>query len=137
MTQELDEPTRFQDGSAAIIGACIEVHRHLGPGLLESTYAACLARELTLRDLPFRRQVDIPVDYKGVRIDCGYRVDFIVDERVILELKAVERISPIHEAQTLTYLKLTAFPVALIVNFNAVTLKQGLRRLTIKSQAAP
>jgi GxxExxY protein len=90
-----------------VIGAAIEVHRALGPGLLESAYEECLCRELDLRELAFQRQVPLPVEYKGVKLDCGYRLDLIVQEAVVLELKCVERILPVHEAQLLTYLKLT------------------------------
>jgi len=122
----------FEDGSAEIIGAFIEVHRHLGPGLLESAYERCLTYELTLRGLPFERQVALPVHYKGVRISCGYRIDLVVDGHFLIELKSVERLQPVHVAQVLTYLKLTRLPVGLLVNFNVPVLKHGLRRLTQK-----
>ncbi len=89
----------------AVIGAAIEVHRALGPGLLESAYEQCLCHELSLRGIPFSRQVDLPVVYKGVRLDCGYRMDLVVDDQVIVEIKTVDRLSPVHEAQLLTYLK--------------------------------
>jgi GxxExxY protein len=108
-----------------IIGAAIEVHRALGPGLLESVYEECLCRELDLRGLAFQRQVPLPVDYKGVKLDCGYRLDLVVQNEVVLELKCVERILPVHEAQLLTYLKLTAKRVGLIINFNVATLVKG------------
>lgn len=108
-----------------IIGAAIEVHRVLGLGLLESAYEECLCRELDLRGLAFQRQVPLPVDYKGVKLDCGYRLDLIVDEEVILELKCIERILSVHEAQLLTYLKLTGKRVGLIINFNVATLMRG------------
>jgi GxxExxY protein len=108
-----------------IIGAAIEVHRALGPGLLESAYEECLCRELDLRELAFQRQVPLPVEYKGVKLDCGYRLDLIVQEAVVLELKCVEHILPVHEAQLLTYLKLTGKHVGMIMNFNVTTLVRG------------
>lgn len=111
-----------------IIGAAIEVHRALGPGLLESAYQACLAHELRLRSLPFEREKPLPVEYKGVALDCGYRLDFLVDGKVIVELKAVEQVHPVHEAQLLTYLKLTGCRVGLLINFNVPLLKQGITR---------
>ena len=112
-----------------IIGAAIEVHRELGPGLLESAYRACLARELSLRRLPFEQERPLALEYKGVEVDCGYRVDFVVAGKVILELKAVEAIQKVHEAQLLTYLKLTGCRVGLLINFNVPVLKDGIRRL--------
>jgi GxxExxY protein len=108
-----------------IIGAAIEVHRALGPGLLESAYEECLCRELDLRGIAFRRQVPLPVEYKGVKLDCGYRLDLIVKDEIILELKCIERILSVHEAQLLTYLKLTGKRVGLIINFNVATLVRG------------
>jgi len=114
--------------TASIIGAAIEVHRQLGPGLLESAYEQCLCHELHLRDLPFRCQVDLPVSYKGLNLDCGYKIDLVVNEEVIVELKAVERILPVHEAQLLTYLKLSGKKVGLLINFNSSLLTQGIIR---------
>ncbi len=108
-----------------IIGAAIEVHKALGPGLLESVYEECLCHELHLRGLRFQRQVTVPVSYKGVALDCGYRLDLIVEETVILELKSVDRVLPIHEAQLLTYLKLLDKPVGFIINFNVPALMRG------------
>jgi GxxExxY protein len=110
-----------------IIGAAIEVHRELGPGLLESAYQTCLAYELTLRRLDVLREAPIPVVYKGQRIDCGYRIDLLVEGDVIVEVKSVETLLPIHTAQVLTYLRLTGARRALLMNFNGVTLKEGLR----------
>jgi GxxExxY protein len=101
-----------------IIGAAIEVHRHLGPGLLESAYEECLCHELYLRGIGCRRQVDLPVEYKGLKLDCGYRLDLIVNEEVIVELKCVEKVLPVHEAQLLTYMQLTGRRVGLLINFN-------------------
>ena len=112
----------------SIIGAAIEVHRELGPGLLESTYQTCLARELSLRNIPFEQEAPLPVEYKGTRVECGYRLDFVVDGRVVVELKAVDAIHPVHEAQLLTYLKLSKCRVGLLINFNVPALKDGLRR---------
>jgi len=114
--------------TAAVIGAAIEVHRQLGPGLLESAYEQCLCHELHLRDLPFQCQVDLPVSYKGLKLDCGYKIDVIVNDEVIVELKAVERILPVHEAQLLTYLKLSGKKVGLLINFNSSLLTQGIIR---------
>jgi GxxExxY protein len=111
-----------------IIAAAIEVHRALGPGLLESTYQACLCRELNLRDIEFRQQVDLPVAYKGIQLDCGYRIDLVVQNKVVLELKSVEHILPVHEAQLLTYLRLTGLRVGLLINFKEAVLKDGIRR---------
>jgi GxxExxY protein len=112
----------------AIIGAAIEVHRALGPGLLESAYEGCLCHELTLRGIPFERQVALPVRYKGLSLDCSYRLDLLVAKLVLVEIKAVETLQPIHEAQLMTYLKLGGWQVGLLINFNVPILKQGIRR---------
>ena len=114
-----------------IIGFAMEVHRQLGPGLLESAYEECLCFELKQAGLPFRRQLPLPIVYKTVRLDCGYRLDLVVEDRVILELKTVERLMPIHEAQMLTYLKLSGIGVGLLLNFNTAVLKDGLRRIML------
>jgi GxxExxY protein len=111
-----------------IIGAAIEVHRVLGPGLLESAYEECLCHELHLRGLMFERQVDLPVSYKGLQLDCGYKMDVVVCQQVVLELKCVEKILPVHEAQLLTYLKLSGKRVGLLINFNVPLLTQGIVR---------
>ncbi len=111
-----------------IIGAAIEVHRALGPGLLESAYEECLCHELGLRQLAFQRQVPLPLTYKGVDLDCGYRLDLVVAQTVLLELKAVAQILPIHEAQLLTYLRLSKMKIGLLINFNVPVLKQGIVR---------
>jgi GxxExxY protein len=116
---------RHEELTEKIIGAAIEVHRALGPGLLESAYEECLCRELHLRELAFQRQVSLPVEYKSVKLDCGYRLDLVVQDAVILELKCVEHVLPVHEAQLLTYLKLTAKHVGIIINFNVATLVRG------------
>jgi GxxExxY protein len=112
-----------------IIGAAIEAHQQLGPGLLESSYEVCLCRELELRGIPFEFQKPLPLEYKGIRLDCGYRLDLLVAELVIVEIKSVEALAPIHEAQLLTYLKLTGVKIGLLINFNVVVLKAGLKRL--------
>ena len=112
-----------------VIGAAIEVHKTLGPGLLESTYEECLCHELLLRKLPFNRQVALPIKYKGVDLDCGYRLDVVVAKDLIIELKACEDFLPIHEAQLLTYLKLTGIKYGLLINFNVPMLKDGIKRL--------
>ena len=114
-----------------IIGAAIEVHRTLGPGLLESAYEECLARELTLRSIPFEQQKPLPVIYKEVKLECGYRVDLIVAGRVIVELKSVEALAPIHEAILLTYLRLSGCKIGLLINFHMTALKDGIRRLVL------
>jgi GxxExxY protein len=114
-----------------IIGSAIEVHRQLGPGLLESAYEECLCYELKENGVEFRRQVPLPVTYKGVRLDCGYRLDVLVEDELILELTTVERLMPIHEAQMLTYLKLSGVRTGLLLNFNNAVLKDGLRRISL------
>lgn len=115
----------------SIIGAAIEVHRALGPGLLESAYELCLSHELDLRGISFKRQVNLPLEYKGLALDCGYRMDLLVEDCVILELKAVESLLPIHEAQLPTYLKLTGNTTGLLINFNVPTLVKGIKRLKL------
>jgi GxxExxY protein len=112
-----------------IIGAAIEVHKALGPGLLETAYEECLAHELILANISFERQVALPVTYKSHQLDCGYRLDFLVEKRVVLEQKAVEMLQPIHEAQLLTYLKLGGWPIGLLINFNVPVLKKGIKRM--------
>ena len=113
-----------------VIGASIEVHKALGPGLLESAYEECLCREFDLRKLSYERQKELPIEYKGVDLDCGYRLDVVVDSKLILELKACENLEPIHEAQLLTYLKLTGIKVGLLINFNVPVLKDGIKRFS-------
>jgi GxxExxY protein len=112
-----------------VIGAAIEVHRHLGPGLLESAYEECLCYELSQLGLAFQRQVPLPITYKGLKLDCGYRMDIVVENAVILELKSIDELAPIHSAQLLTYLRLTGMKVGLLMNFNVPALKNGLKRL--------
>jgi GxxExxY protein len=116
------------DLTGEIIGAAIAVHQALGPGLLESAYQACMCRELSLREIPFRSEVELPVEYRGCRLDCGYRIDLVVDGRVIVELKSVERFSSVHESQLLTYLRLSKIRVGLLINFNVPVLRKGVIR---------
>jgi GxxExxY protein len=112
-----------------VIGAAIEVHRHLGPGLLESAYEECLCYEMSRNGLRFERQVHLPVDYKGLHLDCAYRMDLLVEDQVIVEIKAVEEMLPIHQAQMLTYLKASGKRVGLLINFNVRVLKNGIKRM--------
>ena len=112
-----------------VINAAIEVHRALGPGLLESAYEQCLCHELGLRKIPYRSQESLPIEYKGVKVECGYRLDIVVAEKLILEIKACDALLPIHEAQLLTYLKLTGIKIGLLINFNVPVLKDGIKRL--------
>jgi len=121
----------FDKLSNQVIGCSIEVHRALGPGLLESTYEQCLARELILAKIPFKLQCPLPVEYKGIHLDCGYRVDILVDDSLIVELKAVEKVLGIHEAQLLTYMKLANIKVGLLINFNVPVLKEGIQRFVV------
>jgi GxxExxY protein len=110
------------------IGAAIEVHRQLGPGLLESAYRECLTKEFMLRGIPFERERGVPVEYKGVLLDAGYRLDFLVAGCVVVEIKAIEALAPVHEAQLLTYLRLGGWRWGLLINFNVAVLKNGIRR---------
>ena len=121
----------FDDLSYAVIGCALEVHKQLGPGLLESTYEQCLAHELQSQNVNFKLQHPLAVDYKGVRLDCGYRVDIIVEGELILELKSVDKLKGIHEAQLLTYMKLANIQKGLLINFNVVQLKQGIKRFVL------
>jgi GxxExxY protein len=117
--------------TAPIIGNAIEVHRHLGPSLLESAYEECLCHELHLRGLTFERQVDLPVSYKGLHLGCGYKIDILVEREVVLELKAVEHLLPVHEAQLLTYLKLSRKHLGLLINFNTPIVTRGNKRIVL------
>jgi GxxExxY protein len=112
-----------------IIGAAIEVHRHLGPGLLESAYEECLCYELSQMGLQFKRQVHLPIRYKGVLLDCGHRLDLVVENAIVVEIKAIDALLPIHNAQLLTYLKSSGHQVGLLINFNVPVLKKGLKRI--------
>ena len=117
--------------TSRVIGLAIEVHRALGPGLLESAYEECLCFELTSHDIRFKRQVPLPVVYKSVHLDCAYRMDIVIVNLLIAELKTVERILPVHEAQLLTYLRLSGITTGLILNFHAPVLKEGIKRLVL------
>ena len=119
----------INDLTHEVISAAIEVHRTLGPGLLESSYEECLCREFDLRKIPYERQKELPIEYKGIKLDCGYRLDVLVADRLILELKACESLQGIHEAQILTYLKLTGLKLGLLINFNVRVLKDGIKRI--------
>lgn len=118
----------FSELTAAVIGCAIEVHRNLGPGLLESSYQTCLAYELRLKEIPFKEEYALPIRYKKVELNCGYRIDLLVDECLVVEIKSVDQLTPVHEAQLLTYMKLVEAPVGLLINFNKKMLKQGIRR---------
>ena len=127
--QRAAERKRLNDLCTQVIGLAIEVHRETGPGLLESAYEECLCHEFDLRGISYKRQHAVPVQYKGTKLDCAYRIDILVENRVILELKSVDCLEPIHEAQTLTYLKLTGLKVGLLINFNVPVLRDGVKRL--------
>ena len=126
---------RHDQLSERVIGFAIEVHRSLGPGLLEAIYEECLWLEIRRAHLNFRRQVTLPVSYKGVRLNCGYRLDLVVEDRIVVEVKATEKLMPVHEAQLLTYMRLGSIPVGLLLNFNSATLKDGIRRLQLAPQS--
>lgn len=121
----------FDSLSNRVIGCAIEVHRALGPGLLESAYQQCLAHELAIHTIPHVAEYPLPVEYKGQLIECGYRIDLLVHDSLIVELKSVERVQPIHEAQILTYMKLAKIRTGLLINFNVVMLKDGLKRFVL------
>jgi GxxExxY protein len=121
----------FDQLSNQVIGCALEVHRTLGPGLLESTYEQCLGHELSLADIPFKLQCPLPVKYKGIKLDCGYRVDLFVNDELIVELKSVDKIMKIHKAQLLTYMKLSEVRIGLLINFNVEILKAGIKRFVL------
>jgi GxxExxY protein len=121
----------YEELTREILAAATEVHKELGPGLLESAYEECLCHEFSLRRLAFQRQVALPVAYKGVKLDCGYRLDLLVDDKVVLELKSVEQVSPLHKAQLLTYLRLSGKKVGLLMNFNTPLMKDGVVRMVL------
>ncbi len=125
----MEERDRFDLITRRIIGAAIEVHRHLGPGLLESAYEKCLAFELRERGLKVEEQKPLPVTYKGVTLECGYRLDLIVEDAVVVEVKAIEQLAPIHDAQMLSYLRISGKHVGLLLNFHVRVLKDGLKRI--------
>ena len=123
------EGTENTEGTYNIVGAAIEVHRRLGPGLLESAYESCLGRELALRGIQFQRQLLLPIEYRGTQLECAYRLDFVVEDSIIVEVKALTRVLPIHLAQVLTYLKLTNLHLGLLINFNVEVLHKGVFRI--------
>ena len=114
--------------SYEVIGAAVEVHRNLGPGLLESAYRKCLCRELALRQVPYQKEWPLPVNYKGLRLDCNYRMDIVVARQIVVEVKSVEALAPIHDAQLLTYLRIGGYRLGLLINFNVIVLKNGIHR---------
>jgi len=122
---------KFDELSRSVIGCAIEVHRNLGPGLLESTYRQCLAYELSHASIPFQMEVPLPVRYKDVTLDCGYRIDLLVRGELIVEIKSVESLLPIHQAQILTYMRLANVPLGLLINFNVTKLQNGINRFVL------
>lgn len=121
----------FSELSNKVLGCAIEVHRELGPGLLESTYQRCLAQELQINDIAFKLEHSQPVEYKGLQLDCGYRIDVLVEDEIILELKSVDQIKGIHEAQLLTYMKLSGIKQGFLLNFNVSMMKEGIKSFVI------
>jgi GxxExxY protein len=121
----------YEELSGQIRGAAIEVHRELGPGLLESAYEECLCYELRSRGIAYDRQLELPVKYKGLQLDCGYRIDVLVEKKIVLELKSVESLLVIHEAQLMTYLKLSGCKLGMLMNFNVVLMKEGMKRIVL------
>jgi GxxExxY protein len=121
----------YEELSGQIRGAAIEVHRELGPGLLESAYEECLCYELRSRGIAYDRQLELPVKYKGLQLDCGYRIDVLVEKKIVLELKSVESLLAIHEAQLMTYLKLSGCKLGMLMNFNVVLMKDGMKRIVL------
>ncbi len=130
-TKTTKKEVSFDPLSREVISCAIEVHKVLGPGLLEAAYQQCLAHEFRLAGIEFAMEVPMPVEYKNVKLDCGFRADFIVGEQLILELKSVDRLNPVHEAQRLTYMKLKGYRTGLLINFNARLLKDGLKRFVL------
>ena len=121
----------FDELSRSVIGCAIEVHRNLGPGLLESTYRQCLACELSHAGIAFQMEVPLPVRYKDILLDCGYRIDLLISDDLIVEIKSVEALLPIHQAQILTYMRLASVPLGLLINFNVTKLQSGIRRFVL------
>jgi GxxExxY protein len=119
-----------------IIGAAIDIHRSLGPGLLEAVYEECLAREFALRGIPFERQKPVPLVYKDLKLECGYRLDFLVHHRIVVEIKSIETLAPIHDSVMLTYLRLAEAPIGLLMNFNVAILRDGIKRFVWHYQDA-
>ena len=129
--------SRLNQLTEQIIGAAIEVHRQTGPGLMESVYEECLCYELHQLGLHFQRQVRLPIAYKGIKLDCGFKMDLLVEDAIVLELKTVDQLLPVHSAQLLTYLKLSGKKVGLLINFNVPVLKEGIRRLILSAPSVP
>ena len=121
----------FDELSNQVIGCALEVHKHLGPGLLESAYEQCLANEMRLTGMSFKMQHPLPVEYKGIKLDCGYRIDLLIENMLIVELKSVDKVLPIHQAQLLTYMKLANISIGLLINFNVQYLKSGIKRMVL------
>jgi GxxExxY protein len=121
----------FDSLSKQVIGCALEVHRALGPGLLESAYERCLSFELSAANIPFQAQYPLPLEYKGIKLDCGYRADILIEKEIIVEIKSVEALLPIHEAQLLTYMKIGKIPIGLLLNFNVKQLKMGIKRFVL------
>ena len=121
----------FDKLSNQVIGCALEVHRALGPGILESAYEQCLAHELSLSGIPFKLQFPLPVNYKNIKLDCGYRIDRLVDDKLVVELKSVDKITGVHQSQILTYMKLSEMKIGLLINFNVELLKSGIKRLVL------
>ena len=130
-TKKLEGDKKFEEVSGRVIGFAIEVHRTLGPGLLESAYEQCLCHELTQSGIAFQRQVPVPIVYKGLELECAYRLDLVVDRQLIVEIKAIEKLLPIHSAQLLTYLKLTGIHAGLLMNFHTEVLRDGIKRVVL------
>jgi len=134
--QTVADPLYDHELSRQVIGCAIEVHRNLGPGLLESAYLRCLGNEMSMAGLSFQTELSVPLDYKGVRLDCGYRLDFLVSKFLVVEVKAVDALNPVHQAQLLTYMKLTNAPLGLLLNFNVGLLKDGIRKCALTTVKA-
>jgi GxxExxY protein len=122
-------PPDVESLAKIVVDSAFVIHKELGPGLLESAYEACLSRELELRGVTHQRQLPVPLEYKGIRVEIGYRADVIVEEKLLLELKAVDELLPVHTAQVITYLRLKKFPLGLLINFNEVLIKNGIHRI--------
>jgi GxxExxY protein len=122
-------PHEVETLAKIIVDSAFVVHTELGPGLLESAYEACLSRELELRDVKHQRQLPVPLEYKGIRVEIGYRADVIVEEKLLLELKSLDQLLPVHTAQVITYLRLKKYPLGLLINFNEVLIKDGIHRI--------
>lgn len=130
----MDKNREFSELSNKVIGSAIEVHKALGPGLLESAYQQCLCHELRLNGIDFQLEKPLPVEYKGCRLDCGYRIDIVVEDEIVLELKSVEKLNKVHEAQLLAYMKLAKIKYGFLINFNVTLLKDGLKSFILNNE---